>query len=77
MLRVNQFRLNSCLATSDVERNLKRRGIISTFFKRIFFGTIILKLIEKQEKLWGVRGHAPRKISGKFTCCNGYFKSAF
>ena len=49
-------------------------------FKRIvfffFFGKNNLKLIEKQEKALGVRGHAPSEKFCKFTCCNGYF-SAF
>ena len=31
-------------------------------FKRIFFSKTNLKLIEKQERFWGVRGHASRKI---------------
>ena len=44
-----------------VVRNCKNKGggLISTFFRRIFFGRTNLKLIEKQE----VRGHAhPKKF---------------
>ena len=34
-----------------------------TFFKRIFFGRIYLKLIERQEKLWGSPGACfPEKL---------------
>ena len=34
-----------------IARNSKRRAIISTFFKRIFFSGTNLKLIEKQKIL--------------------------
>ena len=42
---------------------LKGEDIISTFFPaQIFFGRTNLKLIEKQERVLGVGGHAPPKI---------------
>ena len=57
-------------------KKFKKKGgsIISTFFvEGIFFGRTNLKLIKKQEKLWGGPGTcSPGKFS-KFTCCNGYF----
>ena len=51
--------------------------MISTFFEAyFFFGRTNLKQIEKQEKLYGVRGHASRKFFEMCMFCNGYF-SAF
>ena len=46
-------------AGSGVARNFKREGgIITAFFQAYFFGRTYLKLIKKQEKPRGVRGHA-------------------
>ena len=51
---------------SGVARNFKRRGGGShnfhVFCQTYFFGRTNLKLIKKQERLRGVRGHAPPKI---------------
>ena len=40
---------------------LKGGGTVSSFFQAYFFGRTNLKLIEKQERLQGVRGHTPPK----------------
>ena len=48
---MNRFSSFTTKDGSGVARNLKREGIISTFFgKRIFFGRTNLKLIKKPGK---------------------------
>ena len=58
---MTKFSSPTTRAGSGVAKNLKGGYNFHIFPQRLSFGRTKSKLIKKQEKLWGVRGHASRE----------------